>query len=703
MKNFFAFLKNLSLFIFFFLFFTSIAVANFEKNTSNPILDIGNPGSWDDELVSAPSIVKDNKEYKLWFTGFDGTKGQIGLATSSDGINWLKYQNNPVISPKIGDPWEVEIGEPSVYFDGNIYTMWLTSFNFTQKESFRISRTTSTDGINWAPHNIVFVKSFASWESEGVGGPYVIFINNEFKMWYGAKDSNGIWSIGHATSSDGINWIRNLNPVMQASLPWEGTTVGASSVYYDGQTYHMYYHAGPIIPQFIGHATSSDGINWTKDPNPILVRGGFLDFDDNMIAAPRVLRTNNTLKLYYAGHDGNHWRIGLAEELLPVPYFSQSDLLWGSDIYDSKTLTMSSLGCAVTSAAMILKHYNVQKTPGNAATGLPIKDLNPGTLNEWLKSQNDAYFRNGSTNWALISKLTKLSHDLDPTSPKLEYFSSPSASLATTLEASIPAILNLDYPPSPADTHFVVATKVQDATYAINDPYYADRTTLSPHYSTINRIGFYKPTNSDFSYLIFAVDPEVNITLKDNSGNPVGDQYVDKPIFDQINQTPSGSIPLKVLYYKQPPSTNYTVELSSDTLKSYQLDTYTYNESGVGGIQTNTGAVGLNDTDTITLTVDSSATGGSEIKPLVTFDSFITDINTANSLGWIKSPTTYTDLLNKTTSAQNLAGQLRYREAKQTLTQLLQSIKSPNPRTVTDAAFTLFNNDVRSLIDSFPH
>ena len=700
MKNFFAFLKNLSLFIFFFLFFTSIAVANFEKNTSNPILDIGNPGSWDDELVSAPSIVKDNKEYKLWFTGFDGTKGQIGLATSSDGINWLKYQNNPVISPKIGDPWEVEIGEPSVYFDGNIYTMWLTSFNFTQKESFRISRTTSTDGINWAPHNIVFVKSFASWESEGVGGPYVIFINNEFKMWYGAKDSNGIWSIGHATSSDGINWIRNLNPVMQASLPWEGTTVGASSVYYDGQTYHMYYHAGPIIPQFIGHATSSDGINWTKDPNPILVRGGFLDFDDNMIAAPRVLRTNNTLKLYYAGHDGNHWRIGLAEELLPVPYFSQSDLLWGSDIYDSKTLTMSSLGCAVTSAAMILKHYNVQKTPGNAATGLPIKDLNPGTLNEWLKSQNDAYFRNGSTNWALISKLTKLSHDLDPTSPKLEYFSSPSASLATTLEASIPAILNLDYPPSPADTHFVVATKVQDATYAINDPYYADRTTLSPYYSTINRIGFYKPTNTDFSYLILAANADVALTLKDETGTSVGEQYIDKPIFDQLNQAPSGNQALKILYYKQPPDQQLTLELTSGSNRSYQLDTYIYDQSGEGRMQTNTGIVGPADIDEFEVTVNPTSFDDSDLILLVTFDSLRQDIQSTLTLNWIRQQSTADALTNKANLAEQYASAGDRKNAKNTLKNMLLEVQSQRGVTLTDAAGKLLNTDIQQLAKS---
>src|SRR3989338_5941616 len=69
-----------------------------------------------------------------------------------------------------------------------------------------------------------------------------------------------------------------------------------------------------------------------------------------------------------------------------VPYFSQIDPTWGSQEYDSgNTLdlwcgsTLAQCGCAVTSAAMLLKYYGVDKSPTGEST-------DPGTLNNWLKA-----------------------------------------------------------------------------------------------------------------------------------------------------------------------------------------------------------------------------------------------------------------------------------------------------------------------------
>lgn len=68
----------------------------------------GNPGEWDSYLWGgfANSIVKEGGVYYLYYqgsSGFDDACGdnvyrQIGVATSTDGINWTKYSGNPVIS-----------------------------------------------------------------------------------------------------------------------------------------------------------------------------------------------------------------------------------------------------------------------------------------------------------------------------------------------------------------------------------------------------------------------------------------------------------------------------------------------------------------------------------------------------------------------------------------------------------------------------
>jgi len=608
-----------------------------------------------------------------------------------------------VLTKDLADSTELEVAEASVLKIGNEYKMWyLSTAQYTGpgSETFRIKYATSNDGTNWTRQGYVLRRrDGVGWESEGVLSPTVLYVNGEYKMWYGTRDSVGVGKIGYASSTDGINWNRLLNPVLQTSLSWEGTSVGAPSVYFDGQNYHIYYHAGPIVPYYIGHATSTDGINWTKDANYVLGRGGFAAFDQNMIAAPDVIRVANKLRLYYAGLDtGSVWRVGLAEETAPIPYFSQSDPLWGGNTYDHMDATMADKACALTSAAMVLKYFNITKTPGNPDTGLPPKDLDPGSLNEWLISVNDGSFRNGNTNFASIANMTIKSNELDPTSPKLEYSQSTNLSdIDEELNAGRKPILKLDYSPSTSGLHFVVATGSAESTYNILDPAHADRTTLSPHYQSPIRVDKFEVTNSDFSYLILVVDNTVDIQLLNSNNESVGQVEIEEPYFNQISQTPPEEETLKVLYFKHPPQGNYTLYISSPDNQPYRLDSYIYNQSGEKNLQTNTGVVGLNDTDTIALTVDSSATGSSEIKPLVTFDSLQADVTNAHELGWITNQPTYRTLLAEANAAEKLYNANRKQLAKMALKAMLTELKLLKGKTITEEGYNLLTGDLQSL------
>lgn len=75
---------------------------------------------------------------------------------------------------------------------------------------------------------------------------------------------------------------------------WEGNTVVEPTVLYINETYHMWYRAGPWYgPSSIGHATSDDGIQWSRQPNPVVV-GGY---------QPAVSYINNTFIMYYTTLD----------------------------------------------------------------------------------------------------------------------------------------------------------------------------------------------------------------------------------------------------------------------------------------------------------------------------------------------------------------------------------------------------------------
>lgn len=685
-----------------YLLFPSPIIAVFIKSSANPLLNTDTKLT---EPLSMPvsSVVQTGTDFKIWFTEYINSKHQISLATSPDGISWTKHSPNPVISPNVSDPWEKEIGEPFVIYTNDNYTMWFTSYNFTQKEAFKISRSISTDGIDWSPHQIIFTKSSAAWESEGVNRPSVLLINGVYKMWYGARDSTGTWRIGYATSLDGIGWTRNPNPVLQPSFSWEDKVVAAANVNFLDGIYHMYYHAGPIFPYNIGHAVSTDGISWVKDPNPILTRGNnFLgDFDWNMISTPAVIRVNNKLRMYYAGHDGAHWQFGLAEETLPVPYFSQSDPLWGNDIYDHMNTTMASRGCAVTSAAMILKHFNVQNTPGNPdASPNPLLQqiINPGTLNEWMKSRNDSTFKSGATNWALIGTLTKQTHELDPTNPHLEFTYMDTSELDNLLSQNLPVILDLDYPPSPSGAHFVVATKKEGDNYLINDPLDETRTTLNPYYSIIDRIGYFDVTNSDFSYLILAVNPQIDIKLRDEGGMEVGYQFIQDPVVDSVTNSTSGAEQQKMLFLKHPPSGKYTLKISALNNQTFQLDTYLYDQNGDGGLKTFTGIVGPNDTDTFSINIDPENSENSIIQNQITFLTLINDINTSFRLKWIKKPA-YKFLLPQAKLAQKFYQKNKKLFVKKILEGMLMQLKIFSElNLVNTEAYKLLKFDIEYLL-----
>ncbi len=690
--------------------FTSNSHAVFMKR-SNPILGIGQINQWDNQLVSAPRVVIDKTGYKMWYTGFNGKVGQIGLATSNEGINWIKFYNNPVLTPKPNDSWEQELGEPSVIFGGNTYTMWFSSFNFSQKESFRISRSSSSDGINWSEHHFIFTKSSVPWEAEGVNTPEVVFHEDMYKLWYGARDSNGTWRIGYATSPDGFIWTRNANPVLEPTLSWEANTVAAPSVYIDDNSYHMWYHAG-VPPRYISHATSTDGIYWTKDTNHILTIGNTLtnDFDDTMIAAPRVIRDAHKLRMYYAGHDGANWRIGLAEDYVPFPYFSQANPEWGDDTYDhadnwsgTGQKTVAAYGCALTSVSMILKYFNVTKTPGDFSANtspLPTKDLTPGTLNEWMRSQNDGSFRNGATNWLLVSRLTRLSHELDPTSPQLEYHASPTADLSNALSPNSPVILDVNHPQSPSNSHFVVATEQSGDSYSIKDPFYTDRTTLAPYYETIRRIGYYTLTNSDFSYIAMAVDPKVSLTLSDSSGNLHGSEFLEYPLFNESSRKPSGAKPLKVLYLKQPKKDSYQILITSPTLEEYRLDVYFYDQDANVEMKNFSGVAGKNDTDTYSLIYNPTDLSSTNIDTAVNFKTLRNDLHSAFDLKWITNKTLYKSLLLKTEVTERYAKEEKTGRAIDQLKRMERDINSFYPRLINLNGKTLLLGTIYQLINS---
>ncbi|MBI4065409.1 hypothetical protein HY409_03505 [Candidatus Gottesmanbacteria bacterium] len=298
---------------------SSQAINSLSKYSGNPVLNVLS-NSWDSSYVWQPSVIYDNTEFKMYYTGFNGSRFQIGLATSPDGLNWTKSSSNPIVSRLTIDNRDSH--DPSVIFMNNTYEMWYASSLNGGSSNFKIYHATSIDGILWSlsPSNPVLIPS-QTWDTEGISSPFVLKTGNEYKMWYSAL-KNGFWRIGYATSSDGVNWTPYVgNPIID--LSGSGNHADGASVIYNGSSYELFFHG---VGGDLSYATSSDGIiNWST-PVKVLLKDADT-FDALGMAGPSALRLpNGTTLLYYGGLGSvggiTSYRIGLATDgpiELPTP------------------------------------------------------------------------------------------------------------------------------------------------------------------------------------------------------------------------------------------------------------------------------------------------------------------------------------------------------------------------------------------------
>ena len=86
------------------------------------------------------ALLKEKESYRMWFSW--RPKKSVALVESLDGINWSKPRI--VLGPNLGSGWEDDINRPTVIRQNGQYHMWYTG---QAKGRSRIGYATSPDGI----------------------------------------------------------------------------------------------------------------------------------------------------------------------------------------------------------------------------------------------------------------------------------------------------------------------------------------------------------------------------------------------------------------------------------------------------------------------------------------------------------------------------------------------------------------------------
>ena len=101
-----------------------------EEYPDNPVLMDGIGATWDGEYVSQPTVVHGGTQYRIWYTGYDGVRMRVGYATSEDGVMWERHASNPVLDVGDSGSWDAGgVSSPTVLLKGDTYHMWYAGYD----------------------------------------------------------------------------------------------------------------------------------------------------------------------------------------------------------------------------------------------------------------------------------------------------------------------------------------------------------------------------------------------------------------------------------------------------------------------------------------------------------------------------------------------------------------------------------------------
>ena len=156
---------------------------------SDAVLGPGPVGSFDERGVSDPYVIRAADLFYLFYTGLDRARRQrLGVARSRDGVVWEKLRSNPIL--ELGSPGafdEMGLGEPAVWSSGGSYWMLYTGRARGEKRRMGLAR--STDGVQWE-RALSFppIMGSEAWDREVVCDPTVEVTPDGVRVWFGGGD-----------------------------------------------------------------------------------------------------------------------------------------------------------------------------------------------------------------------------------------------------------------------------------------------------------------------------------------------------------------------------------------------------------------------------------------------------------------------------------------------------------------------------------
>lgn len=328
-----------------------------DPSLNGALIGFGAAGAFDERANFTVTAFRDGDVVRLYYggaglpgacPGINDTNWRIGLATSTDGVNFTRENGGqPILDNGPAGAFDSKLTyRPFVLKDGAVYRMWFNgsthAFNCPAGElalDRHIGYAESPDGLTWTKHydgdgaggSVLPLGPPGAIDAQQVGYAWVIQDGAEYKMYYSANDATNTWRTALATSTDARHWTKVPGKLLGGAIldigpagAFDSACAYQPSVVKErDQLYRMWYRGceGPATgPRAgtIGYAESNDGITWIKiaQPGPggaALGKGTPPAFDSLGLTTPSVFRDASGWNMYYAGVDTNgQFLVGLA-------------------------------------------------------------------------------------------------------------------------------------------------------------------------------------------------------------------------------------------------------------------------------------------------------------------------------------------------------------------------------------------------------
>ena len=201
---------------------------HFDSRTDTAVIQCGNEGEWDCHGVADPYVFSFGGNLYMYYLGMDELNIQrLGVAKSTDGKNWIKYKNNPIMDVGVKGAFDENgLGEPSVIYKAPYFYMLYTGRNILEQRNIGVA--ISLDGVNWKKLNYdgIFNLNENSWDNQVICDTTILENENgNYTVWYGggnvaepAENLNGkigsfeiaFEGVDDATKFDPNNWQNEL-------------------------------------------------------------------------------------------------------------------------------------------------------------------------------------------------------------------------------------------------------------------------------------------------------------------------------------------------------------------------------------------------------------------------------------------------------------------------------------------------------------